>query len=151
MKNTSFGEERLSMFTPVRWMEQQIAKKRVKRSADYYSSHRSYNWNPGWPDDPKWGRMWYLKKKFPSVSTSMQIIVYPSYKNSFPGKSKMVLINSMFYVIFKMRLTLSVTYNEWKIVNYQYFYKMSDIKKARDGLFHNSSAGRIKKDVSDFT
>ncbi|XP_078313201.1 furin-like protease kpc-1 isoform X2 [Crassostrea virginica] len=43
----------------VKWLEQQVVKKRVKRDR-YYSSSINYNSNF---NDPKWLRMWYLQRE----------------------------------------------------------------------------------------
>ncbi|XP_063600039.1 furin-like [Penaeus indicus] len=50
--------EKLISEPHVRWAEQQVVKRRVKR--DFMHQDRSTKFISTWMDDPKWPQMWYL-------------------------------------------------------------------------------------------
>lgn len=69
----------------VRWAEQQVVKRRVKR--DFVHQDRSAKYISTWMDDPKWPQMWYLNR-----GGSLDMNVQPAWSEGVSGKGVVVTI-----------------------------------------------------------
>ncbi|ROT67420.1 putative furin-like protease 1, isoform 1-CRR isoform X1, partial [Penaeus vannamei] len=69
----------------VRWAEQQVVKRRVKR--DFLHQDRSAKYISTWMDDPKWPQMWYLNR-----GGSLDMNVQPAWSEGVSGKGVVVTI-----------------------------------------------------------
>lgn len=67
----------------VKWLEQQVVKKRVKRDR-YYTSSQNFNRNF---NDPKWKDMWYLKR-----GSGLDMNVMGAWEQGVTGKRVVVTI-----------------------------------------------------------
>ncbi|KAK3097979.1 hypothetical protein FSP39_015028 [Pinctada imbricata] len=76
---SSFKHRTLAQEPNVRWLEQQIVKKRVKRDIHY---HREFYFN-----DPKWPRAWYLNR-----GQGLDMNVRDAWKEGVTGKNVVVTI-----------------------------------------------------------
>ncbi|XP_021348495.1 furin-like protease kpc-1 isoform X3 [Mizuhopecten yessoensis] len=76
--SSSYFHRTLASEPNVRWLEQQVAKKRKKRSL--YFPHQSFN-------DPKWPRMWYLHR-----GEGLDMNVQSAWDQGVTGKGVVVTI-----------------------------------------------------------
>ncbi|XP_037799515.1 furin-like protease 1 isoform X2 [Penaeus monodon] len=77
--------EKLISEPHVRWAEQQVVKRRVKR--DFMHQDRSAKYISTWMDDPKWPQMWYLNR-----GGSLDMNVQPAWAEGVSGKGVVVTI-----------------------------------------------------------
>ncbi|XP_042864321.1 furin-like protease 1, isoforms 1/1-X/2 isoform X3 [Penaeus japonicus] len=69
----------------VRWAEQQVVKRRVKR--DFMHQERATKYISTWMDDPKWPQMWYLNR-----GGTLDMNVQPAWAEGVSGKGVVVTI-----------------------------------------------------------